>query len=301
MNLRANAKPIMSNEIVEPSASAPSLQEMVAGFSVEISARDPKSIDALPDCIKRGSDVYIPWISGDTHHRIVDLAARLRAAGMNPVPHIAARHLRTYTELSDYIRRARGEADVRQVLLVGGDAQRPAGPFSASLEILETGLLTKNAIARVGFAGHPEGHARVDNSTMIDALSVKLHRARALGLSPHVVTQFCFEAGPILSWARGIRGVVADDVEVKVGLAGPASLTTLMKFALRCGVGNSIKALGLRGPAIARLLSEANPGRVVSDIVAAQAREPVPGFAGFHFFPFGGLQRLNNWLEGARG
>jgi len=71
-----------------------------------------------------------------------------------------------------------------------------------------------------------------------------------------------------------------------------------MKFALRCGVGNSIRALSLRGPAIARLLTEAGPERVIEDLARAAAAEPALAFAGVHFFSFGGFVRTAAWVRG---
>src|SRR5207253_1784145 len=101
------------------------------------------------------------------------------------------------------------------------------------------------------------------------------------GLAPYIVTQFCFEAQPILDWVRARR---ADgiDVPIRIGLAGPASITTLMKYALRCGVGNSVRALSLRGTAIARILTENSPDRVVADLARAADASDVR-LDGLHF------------------
>jgi methylenetetrahydrofolate reductase (NADPH) len=111
-----------------------------------------------------------------------------------------------------------------------------------------------------------------------------------------VITQFCFEAAPIVSWVQNFRARRAD-VPVRIGLAGPAGLATLMKFALRCGIGNSIKALSLRGPAIARLLTEAGPDRVIRDLAHSATGRPELAIAGLHFFPFGGFARTAEWAQ----
>jgi methylenetetrahydrofolate reductase (NADPH) len=195
--------------------------------------------------------------------------------------------------LADFLARLSGDAGVDQVLAIGGDCDRPAGPFDSSLQVLETDLLQKYRITRVGLAGYPEGNPRISTPVLEAALNTKIAHARKSGLQPYVVTQFCFEAAPILDWVRTIRarGI---DVPVRVGLAGPASVTTLMKFALRCGVGNSVRALSLRGAAIARMLSESGPERVIAGLAPSA---PELGIEGLHFFTFGGFARTAAWAR----
>ena len=47
------------------------------------------------------------------------------------------------------------------VLLVAGDSDAAAGPFSSSLQVLETGVFEACGIRSVGVAGYPEGHPRI--------------------------------------------------------------------------------------------------------------------------------------------
>jgi methylenetetrahydrofolate reductase (NADPH) len=271
------------------------LRSLLTGFSIEASSGDA-AIEAAAAHLAPGSDVYVNWLPGDNHHRSVAAAATLRRNGLNPVPHVAARYLTGVTQLQDFLARLAGEAGVQQVLTIAGDRDRPFGPFESSLQVLETGLLEKYRIAKVGIAGYPEGNPRISTQALATAMAAKLARAREVGISPYIVTQFCFEAQPIIDWTRRLRaeGVSAP---IHVGLAGPAGLATLMKFALRCGVGNSIRALSLRGPAIARLLTEAGPERVIEDLARAVADEPALGFARVHFFSFGGFTRTADWVR----
>ena len=271
------------------------LRSLLAGFSIEASSGDA-AIEAAASHLPPGTDVYVNWLPGDNHHRSVAAAASLRNKGLNPVPHVAARYLTGLTQLQDFLARLSGEAAVQQVLAIAGDRDRPVGPFESSLQLLETGLFEKYRIAEIGIAGYPEGNPRISTQALATALAAKLARARDVGLTPYIVTQFCFEAQPIVDWTRRLRaeGVAAP---IHVGLAGPAGLATLMKFALRCGVGNSIRALSLRGPAIARLLTEAGPERVIEDLARAGAAEPALAFAGVHFFSFGGFARTADWVR----
>jgi methylenetetrahydrofolate reductase (NADPH) len=272
------------------------IRNLLRGFSLEVSARDSQAIDKAADLLPPGTEVYLNWIPGDTHHRTVAAAAKLRHAGLTPVPHVAARFLTGFTQLADFLARLAGEAEVRQALTIGGDRDRPVGPFDSSEQILATGLFAKHGILRIGLAGYPEGNPRIAPTTLTAALAAKLGHLRGQGLVPYIATQFCFEARPILAWVQALRDSGLD-VPVRVGLAGPASITTLMKYGLRCGVGNSVRALALRGPAIAHLLNEAGPDAILRELAAATASNPALGITGIHLFSFGGLARTAEWAQ----
>lgn len=279
-----------------PNNAGPPIVELVRGFSLEVSCHDEKAIAQLPDCVASGTDVYLPWIPGDSYRRVATAATKLRLAGINPVPHIVARRLRTQEELLDYILRLREEAAVREVLIIAGDDDRASGPFASSLDIVKSGILERNDINRIGFGGHPEGHRRVAEATMFRALIDKIDSARARGITPYIVTQFCFAPEPIVNYITRIRDT-APDVEIRIGLAGPATPATLVKFALRCGIGNSIRALASRGTAFGRLLTETNPIQLINSITLATTSAPSLQPLAYHFFPFGGLERLIAWLN----
>jgi methylenetetrahydrofolate reductase (NADPH) len=218
----------------------------------------------------------------------------LRRAGFVPVPHVAARALVGFTQLNDFLARLAGEAGVEETLVIAGDLGRPAGPFHGAFEILATGLFERHGIRRIGIAGYPEGHPRIGRRALEDALAAKLGLARQNGLRPQIVTQFGFEAAPMvgfLGWCRE-PGI---DAPVRLGLAGPASIATLAKFAVRCGVGRSLGALTGRHAAVARLLTETGPERVIDELVAAEAAGIA--IAGLHFFTFGGVRRTAAWID----
>jgi methylenetetrahydrofolate reductase (NADPH) len=187
------------------------------------------------------------------------------------------------------LQRAAGEAGVDRILLIGGD-DSPVGPFRASLDLLGTGVVERHGIAHVSFAGYPEGHPAIDQSTLDAALQAKVALARSSGMDVSLVTQFGFEAEPVLQWiaAQRANGI---DCPVHVGVAGPASVATLAKFAIRCGVSASLRALARGHTAFARILTEAGPDRLIADLVAQDA-----DIAGLHVFTFGGVKRTAEWI-----
>ena len=274
----------------------PAVAALARGASLELSARDRAGEEVLSALLPAGTVVHINHAPGDTHHGILATAARVRRAGLVPVPHIAARYLASYTQLNDCLARAVGEAGVEQVFLVAGDVDRPVGTFDSGLAMLSTGLFQRHGIRRIGLPGYPEGHPKLGQALLDDALRAKLAFARDGGLETFIVTQFSFESAPIVDWISHVRAL-GIDVPIRVGLAGPASISTLARYAVRCGVGNSLRVLLGGHASIARLLVEAGPEPVMQALAADAARSQI---AGLHIFTFGGFRRTAAWLEGLR-
>ncbi|MES1196296.1 MAG: hypothetical protein ABUL58_05060, partial [Steroidobacter sp.] len=80
------------------------------------------------------------------------------------------------------------------------------------------------------------------------------------------------------------------------GIAGPASVSALFKFALRCGVGPSLRALGVKPGAILKLLGDHTPDALLHTLAMEQLSNPQL-FAGLHLFCFGGLLKTCKWLH----
>jgi methylenetetrahydrofolate reductase (NADPH) len=269
---------------------------LLGNVSIETSSRNPNEIDRYVDLVPAGTDVYVAHIPGETHHRLVAVATRLRERGFNPVPHVAVRNFASFTQLRDYLARLTGEAGVRQALVIAGDVAKPAGPYDAAIQVLETGLFDKLGIRRIGFSGYPEGSSRIGDGALASALASKTAYARRTGLDAYIVTQFSFEAEPIAAWIAHTRAA-GINLPIRVGLAGPATLRTLLKFALRCNIGNSIRALGAHASAITQILSENGPDRVVRALAHSHTAGEITGL---HFFPFGGFARSAAWIAAVR-
>jgi methylenetetrahydrofolate reductase (NADPH) len=272
--------------------SAGRLPTLLGAASLEVPARE-RAVDACRDRLSPGTTIHVRHASGDTTHGIVGVAARLARAGFAPVPHVAARALESFTRLNDYLARAVGEAGVAAMLVTAGDQPQPAGPYRSSLDVIETGLFERHGIRRVGIAGYPERHPAVATVALDAARAAKLARLRERGLEPYVVTQLCLDAEPIVAWIAAARAAGVD-CAIQVGLAGPATVATLAKFAVRCGVGISLRALARGQTSVARLTREAGP----EPILRALARADAP-LDGLHFFSFGGVARTAAWLGAA--
>ena len=274
--------------------SSGELASLLPQASVEVSSRGHQLAD-LRDNFAPGIDVTITFLPGDNYRNNIDTAAALRVAGFNPVPHIAAREIASREALDDFLARARGEAGVTRVLLIAGDVALAKGPFRSSSDVRASGLIEARGIARLSVAGHPEGHPYLETADAVAVLRAWRDWGREARIDVDVVTQFCFESAPILEW---IGRLAADgvDLPVIVGLAGPATPATLTKFALRCGVGNSLRSLRSQIGRFGRLLTDNGPDDVMRGLQSAPATATA-AIAGLHLYPFGGLRKAGNWLR----
>jgi methylenetetrahydrofolate reductase (NADPH) len=287
------------SEAVAPPSSAPdaplqaSIVRLARAASIETSTRNLADIDGYAARLPPGADVFATWLPGTPYHHLASVAKRLRQAGLNPVPHIAARRLASADAAREFLALLRDEARVTRALLVAGDSRVPVGPFDSSAALLETGLLEAHGIRSIGFAGYPEGHPRIAESAIEAARDRKLAYAARNGLDAFLVSQFCFDPDAIVRWVERLRarGVT---VPLRVGVAGIASIRTLLGYARRCGIGNSIRALGAEPISLPRLLTQQGPERAVRRIAAAAAGASVDGL---HFFPFGGFAQTARWLQ----
>jgi methylenetetrahydrofolate reductase (NADPH) len=266
---------------------------LVRGASLELMPRDKAAVDRCIEKAVPGSEVFIARVPGDAHGATVATAILLRQAGFDPVPHVGARYFEDGKALDDTVARLAREAGVTKVLCIAGDIDHPAGPFAASTDVIATGVFARHGIQRVGIAGYPEGHGKIALPVLAGHMAKKLELLTQQNIPALIVTQFCFEAAPILDFVKRVRerGVAAP---IRIGLAGPASVTTLTRFALRCGVGNSLRAL-TSGRGITRLLTEAGPEAVVATLAHAGL---VPEH--LHFYTFGGVSKAADWLNAVR-
>jgi methylenetetrahydrofolate reductase (NADPH) len=291
-------EPLRESPVSAPDhAPARDLAALLPSASVEVSSRGHQ-LQELRDNFRTGTDVTITFLPGDNYRHNVDTASALRRAGYNPVPHIAVREMASREALDDFLARARGEADVTRIVVIAGDAAIAKGPFRSSLDVCASGLIEARGIARLSVAGHPEGHPYLESAATFKVLEAWRDWGQLTKNHVDVVTQFCFESAPILGWIGelGARGI---GLPVIVGLAGPATPATLTKFALRCGVGNSMRSLRSQIGRFGRLLTDTGPDDVMRGLRSAP-QAATASIAGFHLFPFGGLRKAGDWLRSYR-
>jgi len=285
--------------MTETATAPPTIAELLRGYSIEVNPSDSKTVDAAVGRLDPGTEVFLTWIPGADPMDLIGPAERLRRRGLIPVPHIGARHLHSAAQLEQLAGRLASEAGVDRILVIGGDRAQPAGPYDSSLAVMESNAFQDAGIFRMAVAGFPEGNPKIPSCTLDEALAAKVAYARSAGVQLSVVTQFCFEPEPIVAWLRRIRAC-GIDFPLRVGLAGPAGLLTLARYAVRCGIGNSVRVLTEK-PSFARLLLEKGPEPIIRGIATSAEngnRMPRPfGITGLHFYVFGGFDKTVDWIN----
>jgi methylenetetrahydrofolate reductase (NADPH) len=264
-----------------------------AQFSIEATRPKPADAEALRAAAPAGTAVYLSAIPARPLTELADAARLVRDAGFEPVPHLAARSIPSVEALDALLARATREAGVRRVLVIGGDTDPAAGPFHGAVEVIESGLLSRHGITEIGIAGHPDGHPRIGDHLLDRIILAKAEAAQAMGLRLHIVTQFCFDAAPVLAWLDRIREL-GIDAPVRVGLAGPTSLTALMGYARRCGVRASTGALARNAGLVKNMLGGTAPDAILRALAEAN-RDGALGEIAPHFFSFGGIPATARW------
>lgn len=263
------------------------------GFSVETTPGGDAKVDDYRAHLPGGTAVAITHLPGADWQGSVRVAARLRREGFEPAPHVAARSLISARQLDDFLARLAGEAGVRQAVALAGSVDAPLGPYISAMQLLETGLFDKHGITTIGVAGHPEGNPDIGDAMLADALKWKNAFAARTDAKLHLVTQFVFEAAPLLAWARAI-GEAGNSLPIHAGIPGPATLKTLIHYARACGVGASMRFLTRQARHVAKLLALNTPDKLLLELAAAG---PAAGIARAHFYPLGGMRRTAHFAR----
>jgi methylenetetrahydrofolate reductase (NADPH) len=266
---------------------------------MEVTSHDRETRRELIGRLAEGTTVYIAHTPNSTIGDVADVACEVESEGFRACPHIVARRIPDEHALTGALARMQ-QSGITHALLVAGDQTPPVGPFASSLGVLATGVLAAHGFTSLGVAGYPEGHLRIDDAVLWDSLEEKQRYAGRTGANLHVVTQFGFDASAIVDWVRQLDGR-SIRLPVHVGIMGPATVGTLIRYARLCGIGESLRALTTRlaEPGLLRRLTTS-----ADEMLVRIVRARVNGLEGRivqpHFFSFGGVARTARWLQALR-
>ena len=270
------------------------IQDFLSGFTAETTPGSAAKIPNFNDHLEPGAWVYITFLPGSDFNDTVAVAKRLREEGFEPIPHFAARSIPNHQTLQENLDKVTSEAGVSRVLCIAGAVDKPVGDFTDSTQLLETGLFDQFGIKHIAVAGHPEGSPDMSDESIMAALQWKNRFKEASDAEMHVVTQFVFEADPIIKWDQMLRAE-GNKLPIHIGVPGLATLKTLLMHAKACGIGASMKVLTKQAKNISKLLVVNTPDKLVHDLAEYQATDPNCGITGVHMYPLGGLRRTAKW------
>lgn len=273
------------------------LEAFLKGWSIEVMPRTAEKVEDFRAILPKGTRVYIAHIDGTPIEDMVATARRINAQGFDVMPHFPARIIKDKATLKDWVARYQGEANVRQALLLAGGLAQPVGDYHSSMQLIESGAF--DGFVRLNVAGHPEGSRDIDpdgsDRAVMEAARWKSAFAERTDARMAMTTQFCFDAGPVIAWVNRLKAEGVN-LPVHIGVAGPAKLQTLIKFAISCGVGPSLKVLQKRAMDVTKLLLPYEPTDFLTELAAHKAAHPDFGIEQVHFFPLGGIKTNAQWV-----
>lgn len=269
----------------------------LAGFSIEMGSHEAESFHGFAHRLPQGTDVFLNLFPKDTLERQIEICRQIRESGFNPIPHLAARRARSLDDVPRVLGRFTEDAGARDFLVIAGDLPEPADDISDSLDFIRAMDSNNFGIRRIGVSGYPEGHPLISDDDLRRTQQEKIGLLRDLGIEPMVVTQFSFDPDAIIRFCEDVHSRYPD-IHIKNGLPGPAKLTTLIRFAQRCGVTASMKKMkALPVSTSLKLLQRVPPSRQV-DALGRYRLEQNENIA-VHVFTFGGLEAALDWIEEA--
>jgi methylenetetrahydrofolate reductase (NADPH) len=276
---------------------AAQLKERIVTFmqaaSIEITPSEEKHLPALRALLPANCAIFVSHVPSATLAQVVKTALAVQAAGFQATPHLVARRI-NYPETLRTVLAELVAHGVEEVLLVAGDTEYTAGEYESTLDVLASGLIEKSGIKRIGVAGYPEGQRGIGHAMLGNALKIKQAFADRTGLAVFIVTQFGFNGNALRDWEPELAHI---DVRLPIlaGIAGPAPLSKLIKFAMRCGIGASLRTVMRNLSAVSGIAELATtPEQHVMRLMQlpSSTRIIAP-----HFFCFGGVLETAQWIS----
>ncbi len=264
--------------------------DFMSDFTIETTPGSAAKIPDYREHLRPGCAIAVTFLPGSDYRDTISTAKRLRGEGFEPVPHIVGRSVPSEQDLTTFLDAVTSEAGVDHIVALAGAVDRPLGPYDSSMALMDTGLFDKFGIKKIGVAGHPEGNPDIPDSMLKQALEFKNNYADKSDADLYIVTQFVFEAEPIIKWDKAIQAA-GNKLPVHIGVPGLASLKALIGHAKACGIGASMKFLTKQARNVAKLLTVQSPDKLIIDLAKYKAEDPDCGIKKVHMYPLGGMRR----------
>jgi methylenetetrahydrofolate reductase (NADPH) len=269
-------------------AIAAAVRSLVAGADIELIPL--RSAGEKLKAIPAGSEVTVTTSVKLGLEQTLEFAEKALRAGHEVVPHLAARQLASEEELRRFTGKL-GELGISGLYLIGGDAATPAGPYDSALQVLEALQHIDHGITRIGVACYPEGHPKISDAALAEALREKQPFAA------YMVSQLCFSPEVLVSWLRRVRGR-GITLPLHLGVAAPMQVSRLLTLGPQIGVGSSVRYLAKQHGFIGNMLrgSAYRPEDLLLEMGSALT-DPALGIEGLHLFSFNQVDATVKWQQ----
>lgn len=269
-------------------------RDLIAGLTYELVPL--KSVETAITALPVASKVSVTCSPVKGIDATVELTDHIRALGHHAVPHLSARLVEGPEHVARLAHWLRTE-EIGQIFLVGGDADRPVGPYGDAMAFLRALLDADPGLSTVGVAAYPDGHPLIEADVLHKALHVKQELLAEAGVAGYATTQMCFDAARIDRWLQRQRNSGLT-LPIHLGVAGVVDRAKLLTMGVRLGIGASLRYLRKNRGALGQLLSS-------GDYDPAKLLDPLSpilesaGVEGIHCFTFNQVAATVAWQERA--
>ncbi len=271
----------------------------VNNFSIEVMPRTAAKINNFNDLLPVKTNIYIAHLDNVNFNEMLSTANRLVLEGYNVTPHFPARMIKDKKTLEDWVKKY-SDCGVNSCLLIAGNQKQPSGDFSSSVDLIKTGFFDKYSFKNIFVAGHPEGNKDIDidggNKNILKYLLWKNEFSQNTNAHVSITSQFCFDSKAIINWIKYLEKNNID-LPVNIGIPGPAKLQTMIKFAISCGVGPSLKVLEKKAKDLTKLILPYKPTKLLDELTTFIIKNPSNNINSVHFFPLGGITKTVEFIE----
>jgi methylenetetrahydrofolate reductase (NADPH) len=272
--------------------SSPAMRELVRNLHFELVPM--KSIEDAIEALPPNADVSITCSPAKGISATQEHTERLLALGHRPTPHISARLVESPVHAKQIAAWLR-EQHLSEVFVIAGDATEQVGPYEGTLPFMRDLLEADPGVARVGFAGYPDGHAFIDAAELSEQVHAKQSLLAEAGVDGWISTQMCFDADRIRAWLTEQRAA-GITMPIRLGIPGVVDRTRLMTMGARLGVGSSMRYLSKNRSTVMKLMAPG--GYDPTELVVALADDAATlGIEALHSFTFNAVADTRQWQE----
>ncbi len=267
---------------------------LIAHATIEVTPKSAERLETFRGLLPPRRRVYIAHLEGVLAADMIEAARRITEADLVAMPHITARAIADEAALTTLLRGYATDAGVNEALVLAGGSSRCAGPYRESMDLIRTGLFEKFGFRRLHFAAHPEGHPIISEQRLREAMLVKQTFSAGTSIDVAFVTQFMFDPLKLVDWLKLLEsnGI---NLPVHVGIPGPTNPAALLKYAMTCGVGSSLRMLQRQSGKALGLMKPFSIDDFVGRLAGASTSSA--NFAGCHIYPFGGITKTITWMR----
>ncbi len=246
-------------------------------------------------------EVHIAYLPSTNQLEIVEACKIVNNLGFRPVPHCPARTLGTKSSLEKYLKKITN-IGVNKLLCIAGSSNNHAGlirdnlkdleSYKETMDVFTSGLLEEYGIEEINIAGFPEGNID-DPETDLNVLK-KCDWLNQKNIKSSIITQWTTDTKQTNQWIMDTKNMTSkidpENFQIHLGIVGPVNLKRLIRFAEICGVQSELL--------IKQLETKNNyePTEYLENLIPETILHEIVPFDNLHFFPFGGIERLSNWL-----